>query len=169
MIRCEMAGRRHFPTRGHRSTRGRLFERRRPLASSSTMPPFPSAEWAAHFQKALNDNPAYARAAAAWEGDILFEVIADAQAAKGPGIYLDLSHGVCKEARFVTDTATVNPEFVFRSTRENWQRILRRELDPVKAFLGGTIKMSGNPAKILRFVGAAKELIDTAAGVPRDD
>jgi putative sterol carrier protein len=45
---------------------------------------------------------------------------------------------------------------------------MRRELDPVKAFLGGTIKMSGNPAKIMRFIGAAKELIDTAAGIPSD-
>lgn len=132
------------------------------------MPAFPSVEWATLFQKAINENPAYAQAAAAWEGDILLEVLPEAQAAKGPGIYLDLSHGQCKEARFVTDSATVNPEFVFRATRENWQRVMRRELDPVKAFLGGTIKMSGNPAKIMRFVGAAKELIDTAAGIPPD-
>ena len=129
---------------------------------------FPSPEWAVLFQKALNDNPAYAQAAAAWEGDLMFEVLADAQATKGPGIYLDLSHGQCKEARFVADPTTVSPEFVFRATRENWQRIMRKELDPVKAFLGGTIKMSGNPAKIMRFIGAAKELLDTAAGVPTD-
>ena len=132
------------------------------------MPTFPSPEWAALFQIALNENPAYAQAAAAWEGDFMLEMLADAPAAKSPGIYLDLSHGSCKEARFVADSSTVSPEFVFRASRENWQRILRRELDPVKAFLGGTIKMSGNPAKIMRFVGAAKELIDTAAGVPRD-
>lgn len=130
------------------------------------MPAFPSTEWAALFQKALNDNPAYAQAAAAWEGDILFEVLPDPQTSGGPGIYLDLAHGTCREARFVSDPSTVNPEFVFRATRENWQKILRRDLDPVKAFLGGTIRMSGNPAKIMRFVGAAKELIETAAGVP---
>lgn len=130
------------------------------------MPAFPSTEWAALFQKALNDNPAYAQAAAAWEGDILFEVLPDPQTSGGPGIYLDLAHGTCREARFVSDPSTVNPEFVFRATRENWQKILRRDLDPMKAFLGGTIRMSGNPAKIMRFVGAAKELIETAAGVP---
>ncbi|MGC2289489.1 MAG: SCP2 sterol-binding domain-containing protein [Thermoplasmata archaeon] len=132
------------------------------------MAAFPSAEWAALFRTALNDNPVYAQAAAAWEGDILFEVLADGQAAKGPGIDLDLSRGQCREARFVADASTLSPEFVFRATRENWQRIMRREVDPVKAFLGGTIKMSGNPAKIMRFIGAAKELIDTAAGIPRD-
>jgi putative sterol carrier protein len=132
------------------------------------MSEFPSVEWAALFQKAINENEAYAQAAAAWEGDIVFELLSDAQAAKGPGIYLDLAHGKCREARYLVDASTASPEFVFRATRENWQRLLRRELDPVKAFLGGTIKMSGNPAKIMRFVAAAKELIDTAAGVPRD-
>jgi putative sterol carrier protein len=129
---------------------------------------FPSVEWAQLFKKALNENPAYAQAAAAWEGDLMFEVLPNAQAPKGPGIYLDLSHGQCTEARFVPDAGTESPEFVFRATRENWQKIMRREIDPVKAFLGGTIKMSGNPAKIMRFIGAAKELIDTAAGVPTD-
>ncbi len=129
---------------------------------------FPSAEWAALFQKALNDNTAYAQAAAAWEGDLMFEVLPDAQAAKGPGIYLDLFHGQCRESRFVSDPATLNPEFVFRATRENWQRLMRHELDPVKAFLGGTIRMSGNPAKIMRFIGATKELVETAASVPTD-
>lgn len=131
------------------------------------MAAFPSSGWAADFRQAINQNEAYARAAAAWEGDILFEILADAQTPHGPGIYLDLSHGVCKDARFVEDPTSVSPEFVFRATRENWERLLRKELDPVKAFLGGTIKMSGNPAKIMRFVGAAKELLDTAGNVPR--
>lgn len=129
---------------------------------------FPSTEWADLFQKALNENAAYGQAAAAWEGDLMFEVLADAQAAQGPGIYLDLDHGRCRAARYVADATTMNPEFVFRATRENWQRLLRREIDPVKAFLGGAIKMTGNPAKIMRFIGAAKELLDTAAGIPRE-
>jgi putative sterol carrier protein len=132
------------------------------------MAAFPSPEWAAFFQKAINENTAYAEAASAWEGDLMFEVLPDAQATKGPGVYLDLSHGKCREARYVADPTSVNPEFVFRATKENWQRIMRKELDPVKAFLGGTIKMSGNPAKIMRFIGAAKELLDTAASVATD-
>lgn len=129
---------------------------------------FPSADWATLFQKALNENSTYAQAAAAWEGDLMFEVLPDAQATKGPGIYLDLYHGQCRESRFVPDPTMVNPEFVFRATRDNWQRLMRHELDPVKAFLGGTIKMSGNPAKIMRFIGAAKALVETAGNVPTD-
>jgi putative sterol carrier protein len=129
---------------------------------------FPSAEWAAAFRTALNENTAYAETAAKWEGDILFEVVEDAAAEKGPGIYLDLFHGTCREARFVTDSGSVNPEFILQATRDNWRRLMRHELDPVKAFLGGTIRMSGNPAKIMRFIGAARELLDTAASIPAD-
>jgi putative sterol carrier protein len=129
---------------------------------------FPSTEWAAQFKTAINENPAYKQAAAAWEGDILFEVLPDPQAPKGPGVYLDLFHGECRDARYVADPSTVNPEFVLRATRVNWERLMHHELDPVKAFLGGTIKMAGNPAKLMRFINAAKELLDTAAAIPTD-
>jgi putative sterol carrier protein len=129
---------------------------------------FPSTEWAVQFKTALNANAVYKEAAAAWEGDLMFEVLPNAQTMEGPGIYLDLFHGECRDARFVTDPTTVNPEFVLRATRENWEKLMHRELDPIKAFLGGTIKMSGNPAKLMRFIGAAKELLDTAAGIPTD-
>lgn len=129
---------------------------------------FPSAEWAAQFKTAINENAAYKEAAAAWEGDLMFEVLPDAQTTKGPGIYLDLYHGECRDARFVADPTSVSPEFVLRATRANWEKLIRHELDPVKAFLGGTIKLAGNPAKLMRFIGAAKELLDTAAGIPTD-
>ena len=48
----------------------------------------------------------------------MFEGLPDAQAAKGPGIYLDLSRGTCKDARFVRPHRPVSPEFVFRATGE---------------------------------------------------
>lgn len=98
----------------------------------------------------------------------MFEILPDAHATHGPGIYLDLYHGQCREARFVADPTVVEPEFALRATRENWQRLMRHELEPIKAFLNGTIKLSGNPAKLMRFVNAAKELLETAAGVPTE-
>ena len=132
------------------------------------MPAFPSAEWASLFQAAINANEAYAEAAAAWEGDFILEVLSDPRAEKGPGVYLDLAHGKCREARFIPDATAVSSEFVFRGTRENWQKLMRGEMEPVKAFLDGTIKLQGNPMKAMRFARAAKELIETAAGIPTD-
>ncbi len=132
------------------------------------MPAFPSEEWAGLFQKAINENEAYAVAAAAWEGDLVLEVLADGSATSGPGIYLDLAHGKCLSARYVAEASAANSEFSFRGTRENWQRLLRGGVDPVKAYLEGTIKLRGNPMKALRFTRAAKELIETAATIPTE-
>ena len=127
---------------------------------------FPSARWAAAFFAALNQNPAYQEAAKAWEGDIVFRVRPPEPDQPSPGIHLKLAHGHCSEATYYPDIRNVTSEFVYEGTLENWARLLRREVDPVKAILNGTFKIRGNPAKLMRFTRAAKELVETAASVP---
>lgn len=127
---------------------------------------FPSAEWAQAYRDALNANPAYKEAAAAWEGDILLLVRPSDPEAPAPGIHLALAHGECSAATYHDDARTVASEFVFEGSPENWQRLMRREVDPVKAILDGTFKIRGNLAKMMRFTRAAKELVDSAAQVP---
>lgn len=129
---------------------------------------FPSSEWAEALRVSLNANAAYAAAAHAWEGDILFLVTKDAVAPNGEGVYLDLSQGTCRSARFVPDPTGVSSEFVYEGSRANWARLLRHEVDPVKAILDGTFRVRGNLAKLMRFTRAAKELVETAANVPTD-
>lgn len=129
---------------------------------------FPSAEWAETFQTALNANPAYAKAAQAWEGDILLLVSPDSVAPNGTGVHLDLYHGTLRAATFVADAAAVKSEFVFEGSRPNWGRVFRRELDPIKALLDGTFRIRGNLAKAMRFTQAARELVETAATIPAD-
>ncbi len=128
--------------------------------------PFPSAEWAAAYRQALNDNPAYRTAAKAWVGDILLLVRSPGADAPAPGVHLDLADGGCRAATFYPDARAVASEFVYEGTPENWQRLLRHELDPVKAILDGTFKVRGNLAKLMRFTRAAKELVETASNVP---
>jgi putative sterol carrier protein len=129
---------------------------------------FPSAEWAADFRVRLNANEAYRESAKAWEGDILLLVRpADASAA-APGILLALAHGECSAATFHPDARPVASEFVYEGTIENWRRLIRREVDPVKAILDGTFKVRGNLAKMMRFTRAAKELVETASAVPTE-
>ncbi len=130
---------------------------------------FPSAEWASAYRTALNANEAYREAAAAWEGDVLFLVRPADPAAEAPGIHLALSHGACQDATFHADARTVESEFVYEGTAENWQRLLRHELDPVRALLDGTFRIRGNLAKAMRYTRAAKELVETAASIPTDD
>ncbi|MGB6500913.1 MAG: SCP2 sterol-binding domain-containing protein [Thermoplasmata archaeon] len=128
---------------------------------------FPSAEWADAFRAALNENPEYRDAAAAWEGEILFRVSTGTGGA-APGIHLALAHGACSAATFHPDSSSVASEFVYEGSAENWGRLLRGELDPVKAILDGTFRMRGNLLKASRFTRAAKALVETAASVPAD-
>ncbi len=129
---------------------------------------FPSAEWAGLFRTALEENAEYREAARAWEGDILLLVAPDAGAANGCGIHLDLAHGECRGAEYVEDASTVSSEFVFQAKREDWARLLRREVDPVRAIMDGTVKVRGNLAKLMRFTRAAKALVETAGQVPSE-
>ncbi len=130
---------------------------------------FPSAEWAKAFRQALAQRPEYKEAAHAWEGDLLLRVLPPAGApGPAPGVLLDLWHGECRAASFLEDSSSTVSEFVYEGTRENWARVLRGELDPVKAILDGTFKIRGNLAKAMRFTRAAKELVETAATLPAD-
>jgi putative sterol carrier protein len=126
---------------------------------------FPSAEWAERFRAALNENAGYREAAQAWEGDVMFLVWSPDRAVPAPGIHLDLAHGSCTAATFLPDARETSSEFVYSATAENWARLLRRELDPVRSTLDGTFKVRGNVAKAMRYMRAAKELIGTAATV----
>jgi putative sterol carrier protein len=127
---------------------------------------FPSAEWALAFQKALNENAAYADAAKAWVGDILLRVRPSDDTQPAPGVLLDLANGVCRGATYFPDSREVSSEFVYEGSPENWQRLMRHEVDPVKAILDGTFRVKGNLAKLMRFTRAAKELVETASNVP---
>jgi putative sterol carrier protein len=127
---------------------------------------FPSAEWASAFQKALNENAAYADAAKAWVGDILLRVRPTDDAQPAPGVHLDLANGTCRAATYYPDSRSVSSEFVYEGSPENWQRLIRHEVDPVQAILNGTFRVKGNMAKLMRFTRAAKELVETASNVP---
>ncbi|MCI4344489.1 MAG: SCP2 sterol-binding domain-containing protein [Thermoplasmata archaeon] len=127
---------------------------------------FLSQEWADQFRAALNANAAYHEAGAAWEGEILLLVLPDERAPKGEGIFLDLGAGACRDARYVPDAVERQCEFVYQGARSDWARLLRREVDPVRALFDGTFRIKGNLAKAMRFTRAAKELVDTVAQVP---
>ncbi len=127
---------------------------------------FPSAEWASAFQTALNANAAYAEAARAWVGDILLRVRPADPSRPAPGVLLDLAAGSCRAATFFPDAREVPSEFVYEGPPESWGRLMRHELDPVKAILDGTFRVKGNMAKLMRFTRAAKELVETASNVP---
>jgi putative sterol carrier protein len=132
------------------------------------MPKFPSEAWALELCRRLNASAAYAESARAWEGDFLLLVAPDATAPLGEGIHLDLAQGRCRSARYVADPPSVSSEFVYRGARPDWERLLRRQIDPVKSLFDGTFKLQGNLLKAMRFQRAAKEMLECATEVPLD-
>ncbi len=131
---------------------------------------FPSSEWAEAFRAALNASEGYREAAKAWEGDLLLRVVpaGGKGGSPAPGVRLDLWHGECRSATYFEDSSTVECEFVYEGTTENWRRLMQGALDPVKAILDGTFKIRGNLAKAMRYTRAAKELVEVAAALPAD-
>jgi len=126
---------------------------------------FPSAEWVAALKDAINTHAAYREAAKQWEGDFWFIVEPDAPNESRTLIYVDLWHGECRAAHIAADESAHQPEFRINGTRKNWMRVLRREVDPIRALLTNTLKLKGNMAKVMRNVKAAQELVIAATKV----
>lgn len=129
---------------------------------------FPSEEWTALLMEEVNKSPGYAMAARTWEGDFLFVMDAERSLKKPVGIYMDLWHGKCRSARFVTDITGMKPAFIYRLTYSNWVALLTDKLHPVKDIVTGKIRIEGNTTVLLGHRRAAEELLVAARRVPTE-
>ncbi|MHA2370001.1 MAG: SCP2 sterol-binding domain-containing protein [Candidatus Hodarchaeales archaeon] len=129
---------------------------------------FPSEEWLEEYAKKINENPLYAKAAAKWEGDFLYVIQPDGtepEEFRDQEIitYYDLWHGKCRKAFLVTEeTGKPDAEFVCSGKYAVWAKVLKGELDPIKALMMRKFKLKGNMAKALRAGKAARELVRSA-------
>jgi putative sterol carrier protein len=127
---------------------------------------FPSDEWIQVFKDELNRNADYERAAKDWEGDFLFVILPEGELENEVKYYVDLWHGKCREAYRVDGNK--NTAFTFSGSYSNWKKLIENELDPIKGFIRGLFKIKGDSFKILSYVKAAKELINTANRIPTE-
>jgi putative sterol carrier protein len=134
----------------------------------TTVAKFPSPEWAELIRAAVNERKDYAEAARGWEGDVLLRVLPQDPAAVAAGIHLDLAQGACRGATYVADARGEESEFAFEASAHDWQRVLRKDVDPVRAVLSGQIRVRGNFAKAMRFTKASTLLVDIAATIPTE-
>lgn len=144
---------------------------------------FPSEEWIAAFKEKINSNPNYKESGANWEHgtislimqfdqDILDKMKKDPVLSKqikegetAVGVWLDLYHGVCKEAKRVTTEEAEKAKFVIIGEYARWKSVMKKELDPVKGMMQGKLKLKGDLPTIVRFVKAAQDLVDSATMV----
>ena len=128
---------------------------------------FGSDAWIAAFKNAINTDQTYKESARRWEGDFWFVVEPDNDISQAQLlIYLDLWHGECRSACVAYNESEYAPEFRISGTFRNWQRVIEREVDPIRALMTNSLRVKGNLAKIVRNVRAAQALVLCAAKVP---
>jgi putative sterol carrier protein len=126
--------------------------------------PFPSEAWVKAAMVELNKSTDYQEAARSWEGDIEFIVTALPGERKEVTLYMDLWHGVCREAYEVTETKS-KAEFSILAPLPVWRKVLEGNLDPIRGLVSRQLKMRGNMMKVMKSPKAAVELVNSCARV----
>lgn len=121
--------------------------------------PFPSQVWADQLKQHLNESESYQNAAQTWEGDLRL-VIEDVG-----GFYLDVWHGVCREAVYNPGSVGKRAAYTISATLENWRKVLNGQLDPMQGIMSRQLRVDGNLVKLMQYIKAAQELVKCAARV----
>ena len=132
------------------------------------MAKFFTQEWGDLYKEAINNNKAYEEAARTWEGAFYFIMEAGGSVKEPIYMYIDLYHGKCRKTEIVTDPNKYKPEFTMSAPYPVWKRIATKELDPIKSMITRQAKLTGNMAKIMRYVKAANELTNSTTRVPTE-
>jgi len=126
-----------------------------------------SDAWAQACAEALNASAAYRDAARAWEGAVVLLMLDGSSPDAERQVWLDLWHGECRAARSATPADLDACRYILAGSREAWQQLLQGRLAPLMALMTGRLKLTkGNLADLIPFAGAAKELVQAAAGIP---
>jgi putative sterol carrier protein len=109
----------------------------------------------------INDSAEYRLAAADWEGDIAFLVLAEPDIGVPNDVwgYLDLWHGSCRGGGVVDPDRGERAAYVLSAPYTRWKAIVRGDLDPIKGMMQGKLKVRGDLPTIVRYVRAANELV----------
>jgi len=128
-------------------------------------------DWARAWREEIAASAAYRRAAASWEGAMVFAMTSDG--ASGPGgerrIYLDLWHGDCRAARPAADEDVAAAPYVVAGAAAVWREVLEGRIEPFVAVMSGKLRLvRGSLARLLPYVAAARELLAAARRVPTE-
>ncbi len=129
---------------------------------------FPSQEWTEKYKETINSDPGYKKAGANWQaGAISFIIKANPEIGleQDQAFILDLHKGECRDARMADMDEAMAQPFIITASYSQWKAVIRSELDPIKGMMQGKLKLKGNLPMIVRFVDAAKSLVQNAAKV----
>lgn len=147
---------------------------------------FGTQEWAETYSKALNANQNYRDAAGpsgfppnGWEGDFIFTIEPSGPLDHIIHMWIGLNHGECTGGRVLKEDekfqlikagqkapeGVIGVEFIYSANYDNWVKILKQEVDPIRALLSGQAKLQGDMAKVMRATKAAQEMVITTTTI----
>lgn len=126
--------------------------------------------WIRTFRRLLNDNDAYAEAAAGWgvdfDGDFVLEILPDEIYDSDPMyFYLGLQDGECLQSAVLEDPNEVAYGYALRGDYTDWKRLIQGELDIVTGVMNGVLDADGSTVRAMRYQDALVELGETATRV----
>jgi putative sterol carrier protein len=132
--------------------------------------PFPSANWAAAYKDAINQNALYKKSAAAWDQGaiaLVCQAAPDAGVPQAVGMVLDLHHGECRGVVYTSDRSEIDrTPFVIEASYAQWKSVIRGETDPIRAMLQGQLKLArGHLPTIIKDVEGSKQLVLSASKI----
>jgi putative sterol carrier protein len=125
-------------------------------------------KWAKAWGKGVNENAAYRKAAANWEGAIALVMTQDSSRGitTERSVVADLWHGDCRGAKAATPADLDEAPYVIKASPETWKSVLSGEVDPIFGLLRGKLKLAkGSIFSLVPYAVAAKELVNSAARV----
>ncbi len=125
-------------------------------------------KWARSWGKKINENEAYRKAAANWEGAIVLTMAADPEFGihQDRAVIADLWHGDCRAAHAAGEKELGGAPYIIRATPATWKDVLAGKVDPIFGLLRGKLKLAkGSVFSLVPYAAAAKELVVSASQV----
>lgn len=121
-------------------------------------------DWLAAVARAINASDAYRRAASRWRWPLGLGFL-DPHAPRYA--VLDLQDGHCRQARTVDRRAFDHAPFRLSADVGTWHRVLEGRTEPMRCILLEDLQLEGERLTALRFLPAAKALVEAMATVDR--
>lgn len=130
---------------------------------------FPSNEWVAAYEAAINASEDYRTASVEWTHGSVALVMPAAPGIGVPedlAILLDLDRGVCRSARLTPRADAQQAPFILTAEYRYWKQILKKELGPIAGIMQRKVALQGSLPIVVRFIKSAEALVDAATRVP---
>jgi len=113
---------------------------------------------------AINESRDFADHGAAWDEPLGVAFVGDDDVLTRH-VVLDLHEGSCESARLVDEAEFAEIEFSLSAPYARWTRVLSHDLDLMRCIVLNRVQLRGDRITALRFLPAAKALLDACSAV----